>query len=54
MSLFKGVSREFWGEIDSSYDGMMWVDLGFGSGIIVDRRPEGVYIFLEFVYLVSM
>ena len=46
MPLFKEGSREFWDEIDSSYDGMMWGHWCFGSGIIVDERPEGVSIVL--------
>ena len=54
MSLFKDCSREVWDEIDSSSDGMMWGDWGFGSGLIVDGRPEGVDIVLELVDLGSM
>ena len=46
MSLFKDGSREDLYEIYSSSDGMMWVDWGFVSGIIVDGWPEGVAIFL--------
>ena len=33
--------------MDSSSDGMMWGDWCFGSGVIVDGRPEGVAIVLE-------
>ena len=40
--------------MDSSSDGMMWGDLGVGSGLIVYGRPEVVAIDLELVYLVSM
>ena len=54
MLLFKDGSREVWDEIDSSYDGIMWVDWGFGSGVIVDERPEVVAIVLELVALGSM
>ena len=54
MSLFKDGSREVWDEVDLSSDGMMWIDWGFGSGLIVDGRPEGVVIFLELVDLGSM
>ena len=46
MSLFKDGIREVWDEIDSSSDGMMWGDWGFGSGLIVDGRLEGVSIVL--------
>ena len=35
--------------MESSYDGMMWVDWGFGSVVIVDGRPEGMSIALELV-----
>ena len=49
--LFKDGSREVWDDIDSSSDGMMWDDWGFGSGIIVDGRPEGVAIVLDLVSL---
>ena len=44
----------FWDDIDSSYDGIMWGDWGFGSRVIVDGRPEGVAIVLELVALGSM
>ena len=54
MSLFKDGSIEVWDEIDSSSGGMMWGDWGFGSGVIVDGRPEGVAIVLELVALGSM
>ena len=54
MSLFKDCSREVWDEIDSSYDGMMWGDWGFGSGLIVYGRSEVVSIVLELVALGSM
>ena len=54
MSLFKDGSREDWDEIDSSSDGIMWGDWGFGSGVILDVQPEGVVIFLELVALGSM
>ena len=54
MSLCKDVSREFLDDIDSSSDGMMWGDWDFGSGVIVDGRPEGVAIVLELVALGSM
>ena len=30
--------------MEYSYDGMMRGDLGFGSGVIVDGRTEGVAI----------
>ena len=54
MSLFKDGSRKVWDEIDSSSDGMMWGDWGFGSGVIVDGRPEGIAIVLELVDLSSV
>ena len=54
MSLFKDGSGEVWDKIDSSSDGMMWVDWVFGSGVIVDGRPESVSIVLELVDLGSM
>ena len=54
FSLFKDGSREVWGEIYSSSDGIMWGDWVFGSGVIVDGRPEGVSIVLELVSLGSM
>ena len=40
--------------MESSSNGMMWVDWGFGSGVIVDGRPEGVAIDVELVDLGSM
>ena len=52
--MFKEGGREVWDEIDSSSDGMIWVDWGVGSGFIVDWRPEGVAIVLELVDLGSM
>ena len=33
--------------MDSSSDGMMWVDWCFGSGVIVYGQPEVVIIVLE-------
>ena len=54
LSLFKDGSREVWDDIDSSSDGMMWGDWGFGSGVIVDGRPEDFAIVLELVALGSM
>ena len=54
MSLFKDGNIEVWDEIDSSSDGMMWGDWGFGSGLILDGWPKGVSIVLEPVYLGSM
>ena len=54
MSLLNNSSREVWDEIDSSSDGMMGCDLGFGSGVIVYERPEGVTIVFELVALGSM
>ena len=33
---------------------MMWGDRCFGSGVIVDSRPEGVAIVLELLALVYM
>ena len=51
MSLFKDSSREVWDEIYSSSDGIMWGDWGFGSGVIVDRRPESFSIVLELLAL---
>ena len=39
--------------MDSSYGGMMWGDWGFCSGLIVDRRPEGVAMAVELVDLGS-
>ena len=40
--------------MESSSDGMMWGDWGFGSVVIVDGQPEGVAIVLELVALGSM
>ena len=40
--------------MESSFDGMMWGDWGFGSGLIVDGRPEGMAIDVELVDLGSM
>ena len=37
----------------SSY-GMIWGDWGFGSGLIMDGRPEGVAIAVKLVDLGSM
>ena len=37
--------------MESSSDGMMWGDWGFGSGVIVDGRPEGVATAAELVYI---
>ena len=54
MSLFKDGSREVWDEIYSSSDGMMWVDWGVCSVVIVYERPEGVAIVMELVDLGSM
>ena len=54
LSLFKDVSKEVWGDVDSSSDGMMWGDWGFGSGLIVYGRTEGVFIVLELVDSGSM
>ena len=54
LSLLKDGSREVWDDIDSSSDGMMWGDWVFGSGVIVDGRPEGVAVVLELVALGSM
>ena len=52
--LCKDSSREVWGVMDSSSDGMVWGDLCVGSGLIVDGRPEVVAIVLELGALVSM
>ena len=46
--------RIAWEEMESSSDGMMWGDWGFGSGVIVDGRPEGVAIAVELVDICSM
>ena len=35
--------------MDSSSDGMVWGDWVFGSGLIVDGRPEGVAIPVDLV-----
>ena len=40
--------------MESSSDGIMWGDWGFGSGVIVDGRPEGVAISVELVDIGSM
>ena len=40
--------------MESSFDGIMWGDWGFGSGLIVDGRPEGMAIDVELVDLGSM
>ena len=40
--------------MDSSYDGMMWVNWCVGSGLIIDGRPEVVSIVLELGDLGSM
>ena len=40
--------------MDSSSDGIMLVDWGVGSGVIVDGRPECVAIAVELVDLGSM
>ena len=40
--------------MESSSGGMMWVDWGVGSGVIVDGRPEGVAISVGLVDLGSM
>ena len=43
--------------MDSSSDGTMWSDWGFGSGVIVDGRTEGVAMTVELVdlgYMYSM
>ena len=37
--------------MESSSDEIMWVDWGFGSGLIVNGRPEGVAIAVELVDL---
>ena len=54
MSLCKDGSREVWDAMGSSSDGMMWGDWCFGSGVIVDGRPEGVAIVSEIETLGSM
>ena len=40
--------------MDSSSDGIMWGDWVFGSGVIVDGRPEGVSMDMELVDIGSM
>ena len=40
--------------MDYSSDGMMWGDWGFGSGVIVDGRLEGVDMDVELVDIGSM
>ena len=40
--------------MDSSSDGIIWSDWGFGSGVIVDGQTEGVDIAVELVDLGSM
>ena len=40
--------------MDYSSDGMMWGDLGVGSGVIMNGRPEGVVIAVALVDLGSM
>ena len=40
--------------MDSSSDGMMWDDWGFGSRVIVDGRSEGVAMAVELVDIGSM
>ena len=35
--------------MEYSSDGMVWGDWGFGSGVIVDGRPEGVPIAVDLV-----
>ena len=52
--MFKEGSREVWDEIESSSHWMMCGDWGFGSGVIVNGRTEGVAIVLELVDLGSM
>ena len=46
QSMFKEGGREFWDDMDSSSDVMIWGDWGVGSGVIVDGRPEGVSLAL--------
>ena len=41
-------------EMYSSFDVMMWGDWGFGSGVIVDGRPEVVAMAVEIVDIGSM
>ena len=40
--------------MDSSSDGMMWVDWGFGSGITMNGRLEGVAVAVKLVDIGSM
>ena len=40
--------------MESSSGVMMWFDCGFGSGLIVNGRPEGMAISVELVDLGSM
>ena len=40
--------------MESSSDGMVWGDWGFGSGVIVDGRPEGMAIAVDPVDLGSI
>ena len=40
--------------MESSSDLIMWGYWGFGSGVIVDGRPEGVAMVVDLVYLGSM
>ena len=40
--------------MDSSSDGIMWGDCGFGSGSIVDGRTEGVAMAVELVDIGSI
>ena len=40
--------------MESLSDVMIWGDWGFGSGVNVDGRPEGMSIAAEIVYLGSM
>ena len=37
--------------MESSSDRMVWDDWGFGSGVIVDGRPEGVAMDMELLDL---
>ena len=40
--------------MESSSDLIMWGYWGFGSGVIVDGRPEDESMDVEFVYIGSM
>ena len=40
--------------MDSSSDGMMWGGWGFGSELIVDGQPEGMFVSVEIVDLGSI